>query len=387
MGLARRAGVLRRGQSRVLVILGELFAFLSLILFLRTEGAVATLLILLGLGACWVVYNRALRLQDRIASAFREEKVFATLLGLLLLLSIPFMLRDAPYLIHLCLTAGIYIMLATGLNYQLGSTNIVNLATAASYGVGAYASALLSIHLGLPFWVTLFAAGASAACMGFVLGLPTVKTKDYYLSLVTIAFGLIVYVLLNNLQFTGGPNGIGGIPAPSLFGYSFKSELNLFGFKLPFHANYYYLVLFFVFLYTLVSQRLSFSRTGLTWNAIREDEIAARCAGIHVSNYKILSFCINCFMDGVTGAVYAHYIGFISPENFQFMLSVVVVTMVILGGMDNVYGVIFGAVMLTLLPEKFRLFDEFRLLLFGVIVIATLVFRPQGLFPQKLRRY
>lgn len=378
---------LGRGKAWTLVFVGELFVFLALVFFLRAEGVLATLLILLGLSACWYVYSKSSKIQDLMASAFQEAKGFASLLGLLFLVSIPFLLRDAPYLIHLCLTAGIYIMLATGLNYQLGSTNIVNLATAASYGVGAYASALLSKHLGLPFWVVIFAAGGSAACMGFILGLPTTKTKDYYLSLVTIAFGLIVYLLLNNLQFTGGPNGIGDIPAPTLFGHSFKSDLHLFGFKLPFHANYYYLVLFFVFLYTLVSQRLSFSRTGLTWNAIREDEIAARCAGIHVSNYKILSFCINCFMDGVTGAVYAHYIGFISPENFQFMLSVVVVTMVILGGMDNVFGVIFGAVLLTLLPEKFRLFNEFRLLMFGIIVIVTLVFRPQGLFPQKLRRY
>jgi ABC-type branched-subunit amino acid transport system permease subunit len=374
-------------KAWALVFLGEAFGFFALILFLRVEGALATVLILLGLGACWVVYNKSSSFQNRMASAFREARGFAGVLGLLFLVTIPFLLRDAPYLIHLCLTAGIYIMLATGLNYQLGSTNIVNLATAASYGVGAYASALLSKHLGLPFWVVIFGAGGSAAFMGFILGLPTTKTKDYYLSLVTIAFGLIVYLLLNNLQFTGGPNGLSDIPAPSLFGYSFKSELHLFGYTLPFHANYYYLVLFFVLLYTLVSHRLSFSRTGLTWNAIREDEIAARCAGIHVSNYKILSFCINCFMDGVTGAVYAHYIGFISPENFQFMLSVVVVTMVILGGMDNVFGVIFGAVLLTLLPEKFRLFNEFRLLMFGVIVIATLVFRPQGLFPQKLRRY
>jgi ABC-type branched-subunit amino acid transport system permease subunit len=377
----------QRGKAWALVFLGEAFAFFTLILFLRVQGALATILILLGLGVCWVVYNRSSAFQDRMTSAFHEAKGFASLLGLLFLVSIPFLLRDAPYLIHLCLTCGIYVMLATGLNYQLGSTNIVNLATAASYGVGAYSSALLSTHLGLPFWVVIFPAGGSAAFMGFVLGLPTTKTKDYYLSLVTIAFGLIIYLLLNNLQFTGGPNGLGDIPAPSLFGHSFRSDLHLFGFTLPYHANYYYLVLFFVFLYTLVSQRLSFSRTGLTWNAIREDEIAARCAGIHVSNYKILSFCINCFMDGVTGAVYAHYIGFISPENFQFMLSVVVVTMVILGGMDNVFGVIVGAVLLTLLPEKFRLFNEFRLLMFGIIVIATLVFRPQGLFPQKLRRY
>jgi len=369
------------------VFSGEIFLFAVLVLFLRTDGAAATLFILLGIGLCWYFFNRSRHFQDYVQARFQQEKAFASVLAFAFLIALPFVLKDIPYLIHLCLTAGIYVMLATGLNYQLGSTNIVNLATAASYGVGAYASALLSVHTGLSFWLVIFAAGGSAAFMGFLLGMPTTKTKDYYLSLVTIAFGLIIYLLLNNLSWTGGPNGIGDIPAPSLFGHSFREELNVLGVKLPFHANYYYLVLFFVLLYTVISQRLSFSRTGLTWNAIREDEIAARCSGINVSNYKILSFCINCFLDGVTGAVYAHYIGFISPENFQFMLSVVVVTMVILGGMDNVFGVIFGAVLLTLLPEKFRLFEEYRLLMFGVIVIATLVFRPQGLFPQKLRTY
>ncbi len=203
----------------------------------------------------------------------------------------------------------------------------------------------------------------------------------------TIAFGLIVYLLLNNLQWTGGPNGIGDIPPPSIFGHSFRTEIAILNLRLPFQANYYYLTLVFCLLYTLISQRLHDSRTGLTWNAIREDDIAAKCSGIHVANYKILSFCINCFLDGVTGAVYAHYVGFISPENFQFMLSVVVVTMVILGGMDNVFGVVFGAVLLTLLPEKFRIFEDYRLMLYGIIVIVALVFRPQGLFPQKLRRY
>jgi len=365
----------------------ELLVYLAFLLFLRVEGAAGTLFVLTGIGAGWYLYDKMTAVQDFVSARFAGEKVFAMVLGLILLAVTPLFLRDTPYLIHLCLMAGIYVMLATGLNFQLGSTNIVNLATAASYGVGAYASALLNVHTGSGFWIAIFAAGGAAAFMGFILGLPTTKTKDYYLTLVTIAFGLIVYLLLNNLSWTGGPNGIGDIPPPSILGYSFRDELHFFNVRLPYQANYYYLVLFFVLLYTLISERLHHSRTGLTWNAIREDEIAARCAGIHVSRYKVLSFCINCFLDGVTGAVYAHYVCFISPENFQFMLSVVVVTMVILGGMDNTFGVVFGAVLLTLLPEKFRIFQEFRLLMYGIIVISTLVFRPQGLFPQKLRRY
>jgi len=369
------------------VFLIELVFMTAAILFLRTEGVVGTILFMAGIGVCWYLYDRFENLQKTITEPLLREKLFAMILGLVFLVFLPVFFRDTPYLIHLCLTAGIYVMLATGLNFQLGSTNIVNLATAASYGVGAYASALLTVHTGLSFWFVIFAAGASSAFMGFVLGLPTTKTKDYYLTLVTIAFGLIVYLLLNNLKWTGGPNGIGDISPPSIFGHSFRQDLNVFGIKLPFQTNTYFLVLFFVLLYTLISELLHNSRTGLTWNAIREDEIAARCAGINVSRYKVLSFCINCFLDGVTGAVYAHYIGFISPENFQFMLSVVVVTMVILGGMDNTFGVVFGAVLLTVLPEKFRIFDQYRLLIYGIIVICTLVFRPQGLFPQKLRRY
>ena len=370
-----------------IIFLGELFIWVVFILFLRTDSIIGTLCFMLAIGLCWYLYDKFQNLQNYITIQFLREKTFAMVMGLLFLVITPLFLHDAPYLIHLCLTAGIYVMLATGLNFQLGSTNIVNLATAASYGVGAYTSALLTVHTGVNFWLVIFAAGGSAAFMGFLLGLPTTKTKDYYLTLVTIAFGLIVYILLNNLRWTGGPNGIGDITPPSLFGYSFRQDLNFLGIQLPYQTNYYYLVLFFVLIYTLISELLHNSRTGLTWNAIREDEIAAKCAGIHVSRYKVLSFCINCFLDGVTGAVYAHYVTFISPENFQFMLSVVVVTMVILGGMDNTFGVVFGAILLTLLPEKFRIFSEFRLLMYGFIVICTLVFRPEGLFPQKLRRY
>lgn len=371
----------------VLIFLGELFAFSVFILFLRMEDILGIIFMILGIGGCWYLFDRFEKLQAYLTTTFQSEKTFYMILAVLFLIALPVFLRDNPYLIHICLTAGIYVMLATGLNYQLGSTNIVNLATAASYGVGAYTSALLSVHTGVSFWLVIFAAGCAASFMGFLLGWPTTKTKDYYLTLVTIAFGLIVYLLLNNLRWTGGPNGIGDIPPPAIFGYSFRQQIEIFGISLPSQSNYYYLILFFCLVYTLISQRLHDSRTGLTWNAIREDEIAARCSGIHVANYKILSFCINCFLDGVTGAVYAHYVGFISPENFQFMLSVVVVTMVILGGMDNVFGVVFGAVLLTLLPEKFRIFEDFRLMLYGIIVIATLVFRPQGLFPQKLRKY
>jgi branched-chain amino acid transport system permease protein len=210
------------------------------------------------------------------------------------------------------------------------------------------------------------------------------RTKDYYLSLVTIAFGMIIYLLLNNMIWTGGPNGVTTIPPLSIAGH-FKAPLVLFGMKLPFQSNYFYFVFLLVIMATFVAHRLHHSRTGLTWNAIREDEIAARCQGIDVTKYKILAFCIDAFFGGVCGTLYAHYVGFISPDNFHFAVSVVVVTMVIFGGMDNVLGVIVGAIF-NHPSRKISRFQDFRLVVYALIVVTMLVFRPQGL-SLKLRSY
>jgi ABC-type branched-subunit amino acid transport system permease subunit len=358
--------------------------FVAFMLTNETSGIIAFILLFIFLG---IFLNKWIRANRALTNLFVEWRALSVVVLILLVLILPFAFQKSPYLIHICVMAGLYAILALGLNFQLGSTNVVNFATAASYGIGAYASALLAVHYHLPFWPGLLVGGGVASLFGLLLGIPCMKTKDYYLSLVTIAFGLIVYILLINFSWTGGPNGIPNIPPPSLLGHSFREPIRLFGRSLPPQANFFYLSVALVGGALFVAHRLHQSRVGLTWNAIREDEIAARCQGIDVTGYKILAFCIDAFFGGVTGTVYAHYIGFISPENFAFIVSVVVVTMVILGGMDNVFGVIIGAVFLTIIPEKFRAFQDFRLLMYGVIVVAMLMFRPQGLFPQKLRIY
>ena len=371
----------------VLLIAVEIAFFMLFVAFMLANQMgmiVAFLLFFILLGIFlkkWEKVNRGL------LGLFKERRVLSTPLFIFLLLTLPFFFKTSPYLIHICVMAGLYAILALGLNFQLGSTNVVNFATAASYGIGAYTSALLAVHFHISFWFGILISGFTASLFGLLLGIPCMKTKDYYLSLVTIAFGLIVYILLINFSWTGGPNGIPNIPPPLFASHSFRDNLNLFGVQLPFQSNYFYLVFILVGGALFVAHRLHHSRVGLTWNAIREDEIAARCQGIDVTRYKILAFCIDAFFGGVAGTVYAHYIGFISPENFAFIVSVVVVTMVILGGMDNVFGVIIGAILLTIIPEKFRAFEDFRLLIYGAIVVAMLMFRPQGLFPQKLRVY
>lgn len=374
------------GKGVLLIAIETAFfaLFVAFMLTYETKRIIAFLLFFIALG---VMFKKWEKVNQALFGLFKEMRMLAVVGFILMLLTVPFVFQTSPYLIHICVMAGLFCILALGLNFQLGSTNVVNFATAASYGIGAYTSALLAVHFHISFWLGLLISGSVASLFGLLLGIPCMKTKDYYLSLVTIAFGLIVYILLVNFSWTGGPNGIPNIPPPTFAGHSFREPLALFGYELPFQSNYFYLIFALTGMALVIAQRLHHSRVGLTWNAIREDEIAARCQGIDVTWYKILAFCIDAFFGGVAGTVYAHYIGFISPENFAFIVSVVVVTMVILGGMDNVFGVIIGAVLLTLLPEKFRAFEDFRLLIYGVIVVMMLMFRPQGLFPQKLRVY
>jgi ABC-type branched-subunit amino acid transport system permease subunit len=371
----------------VLLLIIETLFFCLVLVFLVVEGIVSSLAVILGtiLASFFIVRIKGInRFLQRLVN---RHKILAVVWGVLFVLALPFLLHKSPYLIHILFMAGLFAILAIGLDFQVGSTHLVNFATAADYGIGAYTAALLCVHYGLSFWILLPISGLAAALFGFLLGLPTMKTKTYYLSLVTIAVGLIIYLLLNNLSWTGGPNGVSGIPFPSIGGFSLGSSLRIFGIELPFQANFYYLVLIILFIEFIVAQRLYNSKIGLAWNAIRDDEIAAACQGIDVTGSKIMAFYTNAFFDGLAGAIYAFNVGFISPENFAFMLSVIVVTMVIIGGMGNPSGVIFGAIIMTLIPEKFQVVQSYRLWLFALIIIIMLIARPRGLFPQKMRQY
>ncbi|MBR2689383.1 MAG: branched-chain amino acid ABC transporter permease, partial [Aquamicrobium sp.] len=359
--------------------------FLRQFLLVDDWRAVVGLLALFG-GAL-VAMQRLPAIEAGIEHAFGANRRFAVLLGVAIVLAFPFVLQNSSYALHLLIIAQLYAVLALALNFQLGSANIPNFATGASYGIGAYASALLALHWDVSFWLALPASAVVATIFGFLLGIPSMRTRDSYLALVTIAFGVVVHQLLNNLEFTGGPNGLVGIPAPELFGHSFASPLVIFGHSLPPQANFYYLSALLVGVAILFAGRLHHSRIGLAWNALRADELAARCQGINTTWYKVLAFAVDAFLAGFAGTIYAFYVGFISPDNFTFLVSVTIMTMVIAGGMDNTLGVIVGAFLLTLLPEKLRAFSDYRILFFGITVIAFLMIRPQGIFPQRLRRY
>ncbi len=370
-----------------IVVVIELGGAMLLRMLLLEDNTAGILLLLGVLAAGFAVLRYRPAIEERVVAAFRRARLPALVIGIAIVLVYPFLLKGSSYAIHLLIIAQLYAVLALALNFQLGSANIPNFATGASYGIGAYTSALLAIHFGMSFWLTLPIAAIVATFFGFAIGFPSMRTRETYLALVTIAFGIVIHQLLNNFEWTGGSNGLVGIPVPTLFGHSFDQPIVWFGYRLPSQANFYYLSAALVGISIVSARRLHTSRVGLAWNALRSDELAARCQGINVAWYKTLAFGVDAFLAAFAGTIYAFYVGYISPDNFTFLVSVTIMTMVIVGGMDNTLGVIVGAFLLTLLPEKLRFFDDYRLLLVSVVVILFLMLRPEGLFPQRLRTY
>jgi branched-chain amino acid transport system permease protein len=297
----------------------------------------------------------------------------------------------------------LYIMLALGLNIVVGFAGLLDLGFVAFFAVGAYSYAILgSPHLGihLPPWLLLPIGTVLAGFFGILLGTPTLKLRGDYLAIVTLGFGEIIRIFLNNLNapynLTGGPQGINLIDPLSIAGFELSKE----GW-FPAVYNYYYCFLVFVLLIIFISYRLQNSRIGRAWVAIREDEIAAQAMGINTRNIKLLAFSMGASFGGLGGGLFAGFQGFVSPESFNLMESVMILCMIVLGGMGHILGVIFGAVLLTVLPEALRYlgplqmatFDkilvdpaDLRMLVFGIALILVMLLRPAGLWPSPIRK-
>ncbi|MCL6621263.1 MAG: branched-chain amino acid ABC transporter permease [Syntrophobacterales bacterium] len=272
------------------------------------------------------------------------------------------------YLLHLAILTGIHIILAVSLNLIIGYAGQVSLGHAAFYGIGAYVSALLALHLGLPFPACMAAAGLAAGFCGLGLGLPTLRLKEDYLAIVTLGFGVIVDLILLNLEITGGPDGLVGIPAPVIFGLSFRPQ-----------PRFLALTVLLTLLVLTLAAALVRSYHGRALRAIRDHETTAQVLGINTPAYKIAVFTLAAALAGLAGSLYAHYITFINPESFGLHTSILVLSMVILGGMGSLAGSVAGAVILTVLPELFRQFKDYQDLAYGALLVTLLIFRPQGL--------
>lgn len=324
---------------------------------------------------------------ETIKAQFDAYRGVALVGAAIALVVFPFTMYKNAYWLYNVVIAGSFIVATLGLNLQLGTGGMVNLAGAAFYGVGAYTAGLLALSWGWPPWLTLLCGGVVTALSSILLFIPVMKTKGHYLALVTIAFQFIVVILLDNLEFTGGPQGLKNIPLFSLFGYSFNTEVKLFGLTFPTYVNFYFLILLMAVVTIIIANRIYQSWVGVTLATIRDDEIAAKTSGVEINKWKLIAFSLGNFFVGISGAFFAHMVGFISPPNFVFEKSLVMVSIVILGGMDNVAGVVLGALLLILLPEKLRFISDYRFLIYGLVLIVMLIFRPRGILPFKVRNY
>jgi len=376
-----------RPGNRLAVIAIEVVLFAVFMgMLLNPGGEVLVGVVVLGVAGLWFLRKKP-HLRNAMRAAFAEHKIITWLCLVFLLLTVPFVVQSSPYWLFILITAGLYLVACLGLNLQLGSTGMMNLATAAFYAFGAYTAGLLSLNYGWPTWLTLIAGALVTGLFSILLFIPVLKTKGHYLALVTIAFQFMVTILVENMEWTGGPQGLKNIPLFSIFGYSFNNDINLGFLTLHHYANYYYFLLLIIFLVAFVCYRIYNSWVGVTLSTIRDDEVAAKTSGVQLSYWKLIIFVLgNCFI-GLAGAFYSHMVGFISPPNFTFEKSLVMVSIVILGGMDNIFGVILGSILLIVLPEKLRVIQDYRFLIYGIVLIVMLINQPRGLIPFVPRSY
>jgi branched-chain amino acid transport system permease protein len=298
--------------------------------------------------------------------------------GAAMILAFP--LIFSSYQANIMTTALMYIVLGLGLNIVVGLAGLLDLGYVAFYAVGAYSYALLNLHFDLGFWAALPVGGLLAALFGVLLGFPVLRLRGDYLAIVTLGFGEIIRLILENWNaFSQGPSGISNIPRPGFFGLEMSLDQAM--------TCMYYLMLVLLAGTIFVVRRLQDSRLGRAWVALREDETACQAMGIDKARTKLVAFALGAFWAGLMGVIFAAKTTFVNPASFTFMESAIILSIVVLGGMGSITGVIFGALILILLPEYLRPLSEYRMLAFGAILVAMMIFKPEGLIGTSRRVY
>ncbi|MEJ6553723.1 branched-chain amino acid ABC transporter permease [Microbacterium esteraromaticum] len=302
-------------------------------------------------------------------------------ISVVLLIVLPF-LDASRYTMSIATSALIYIMLCMGLNVVVGYAGLLDLGYIAFFAVGAYTSGIFTTVLGWPMWAALPATVLACIVAGIIIGAPTLRLRSDYLAIVTLGFGEIIRITANNLDITGGPSGIHGIPTWHFGDWSFADGFTLFGLEFPQRVVFYYFVAAVVVLVGVIGAgRLARGRLGRAWKAVRDDEDAAEAMGINTYIAKIMAYIIGAVWAGLAGQLMATHLSAISPNSFMFLYSALILMAVVLGGMGSTPGVIIGALFVSLAPELLRDFAEWRFLIFGVLLVVVMLFRPSGLWP------
>jgi branched-chain amino acid transport system permease protein len=320
------------------------------------------------------------RIAPPLARLAGAPRVRQSAIAVATLAAIAFPFLSSTYQVNIMTTALMYVVLGLGLNIVVGQAGLLHLGYAAFYAVGAYTYALLYQHFGIGFWTALPLGAIMATLFGILLGLPVLRLRGDYLAIVTLGFGEITRLVLENWgDFSYGPSGIAGIPRPGFFGLEMNLEEST--------IYLYFLMIGFTLLTVFVTNRLQNSRIGRAWLALREDEVACQAMGVDKTMAKMTAFALGSTWAGMMGVVFAAKTTFVNPSSFTFLESAMILSIVVLGGMGSILGVTLASFLLILLPEYLRAFSDYRMLLFGTIMVVMMIFRPQGIITNIRRTY
>ncbi len=358
--------------------------YVILLLVVESQVGIAALL---AAGVIAVLVSARFGAVARVGVVFAEREYVLNLLVVLAVLTVTSLFYEDHFVLLMVATVIIYVIACLGLNLQFGYSGVLNFAGAAFFGIGCYTAAVLTRNTDVPHLVVLVAGGVMAALIGSFLLLPVLRTYSHYSAVVTIAFGLLFKIFLEVNDTLGGPQGL-RVDGMNVLGWEFNDNIEIGeGFEASFYVNYIVVGLILLGFAFAFVRRVERSWIGLNLDAIRLDETAAASFGLNIKRWKITAFTLGNFLIGLAGALFAMMLGFIAPTNFTFGDSLILVSIVLLGGIGNPWGLVVATAILIIVPEKLQAIQEYRFLLFAAMVILILLFRPEGLLPRPLRTY
>ena len=366
-----------------LAAIAAVAAYLAMLLAVEQQILIISLLIA---GIAAVVLAALLGLFEGISRSFADHEGTFGLSAILALLTVAAMFYEHHFILLLVITVLLYSVTALGLNIQFGYAGVLNFAGASFFGIGAYTSAVLNAYTAVPHLFVLLIGGLLAALIGSLLLLPVLRTRGHYAAVVTIAFALLFKTFLEVNDVLGGPQGM-QVKGMKILGWSFNDNIEIGGVSFSFYMNYFVLSLLLLVAAFVLVRRLERSWIGLNLDALRLDETAAGCFGLDVVRWKITAFLIGNFLIGIAGAMFGMVGGFVAPNNYTFADSLILVSILLLGGIGNPWGLMVATLIVVIVPEKLQTIQEYRFLLYALMVIAVLLFRPEGLLPRPVRRY
>lgn len=356
-----------------------------LILLLRVEDQ-TTIIALLAFGIVAVLAINLLGLFGSVARSFTEREDRLGTLALVAALAVALYFREDHFVLLMLTTVLLYTVATLGLNIQFGYAGVLNFAGASFFGIGAYTAAVLNQHTAIPHLLVLFIGGLMAALIGCLLLLPVLRTRGHYAAVVTIAFALLFKTFLEVNDLLGGPQGL-QVRSMEILGWSFNQNIEIGTFELSFYLNYFFVALLLLVAAFVIVRRLERSWIGLNLDALRLDETAASCFGLNIVRWKVTAFLLGNFLIGIAGTLQGMVVGFVQPNSYTFADSLIFVSILLLGGIGNPWGVVIATIIVVIVPEKLQAIQEYRFLLFAALVMIVLLFRPEGLLPRPVRRY